>query len=199
MYKYFFEHDFSVTFSRLFLFAFIAALPFIGGCSEDSNPITDDHDHKEEVIHADADGILLKVDGVEVYRQYQGTQTGGITLDENDEVEVQVTFLNPDGEEIHLHEIAGEEDEEDEHEHDEEEAFGLAITDYDSAIIEIHLSDEDEHHDENEEHEEDEHHDEEELSFEVVGLKAGETTIKLQLLHGDHADFTALLIPVTVQ
>ena len=189
MFTYFFERDFSLTISRLFLFALIGMLPFLGGCGEDENPI---HDHDSEPIHADADGLILKVEGVEVYRQYQGTQTGGITLNENDEIEVQVTFLNPDEEEIHLHEIAGEEGEEDEHEHSDEEAFSLAISEYDSDIIEVHLSDEDEHHDEDE-------HDEDELSFEVVGLKAGETTIKLQLLHGDHADFTALPIPVTVQ
>ena len=195
MFTYFFDRDFSVTFSRLFLFAFVAMLPFIGGCSEDQNPITDDHE-EEETLHADADGVLLKVDGAEVYRQYQETQNGGITLGENDEIEVEVIFLNPNGEEIHLDEIAGEEGEEDEHGHDDEEAFGLAITEYDSAIIEVHLSEEDADHG----HAEDAQGEEEsELSFEVVGLKAGETTIKLQLLHGDHPDFTALPIPVTVQ
>ncbi len=195
MFTYFFERDFTFTVSRLVLFAFVAMLPFIGGCSEDQNPITDDHQGEEETFHADADGVLLKVDGAEVYRQYQETQNGGITLGENDEIEVQVIFLNPNGEEIHLDEIAGEEGEEDEHGHDVEEAFGLAITEYDSAIIEVHLSEEDE-----DGHAEDEHDEgESELSFEVVGLKAGETTIKLQLLHGDHPDFTALPIPVTVQ
>ena len=64
---------------------------------------------------------------------------------------------------------------------------------------------EDEHEDEHEEEHEDEHeeheeHGEEELAFGLEGLKAGTTKIKLQLLHGDHPDFTAaLLIPVTVQ
>ena len=37
-------------------------------------------------------------------------------------------------------------------------------------------------------------------TLKVVGLKAGTTEIKLQLLHGDHPDFTAALpIPVTVK
>lgn len=196
MFTYFFERDFSLTISRLMLISLVAVLPFMGGCGEDENPIHDhDHEDEMEIIHANADGVLLKVDGVEVYRQYQGTQTGGITLDENDEIEVQVIFLNPNEEEIHLDEIAGEEGEEDEHGHDEQ-TFGLAITEYDSAIIEVHLSEEDEDHG----HAEDEHGEEEsELSFEVIGQKAGETTIKLQLMHGDHPDFTALPIPVTVQ
>ena len=194
MFTYFFERDFSFTISQLFLFAFIAMLPFIGGCGEDDNPIKDDH-KDEELLHADADGVALKVDGVEVYRQYQETQTGGITLGENDEIEVEVIFLNPNGEELHLDDIAGEEGEEDEHGHDDEKAFGLAVSEYDSTIIEVHLSEEDE-----DGHAEDEHDEgESELSFEVIGLKAGETTIKLQLLHGDHPDFTALLIPITVQ
>lgn len=198
MFTYFFERDITVTISRLILFAFVAVLPFMGGCSESDNPIKDDHDHEgEQTLHADADGVLLKVDGVEIYRQFQDTQTGGITLGENDEIEVQVIFLDSHEEELHLDEITGAEEDDDEHGHgSEEEAFGLAITEYDSVIIEVHLSEEDADHG----HAEDEHGEEEsELSFEVVGLKAGKTTIKLQLLHGDHADFTALLIPVTVE
>ncbi len=193
MYKYFFSDDFSISISRIILISFVAILPFLGGCSEDENPIVDVHD-QEETIHADADGVLLEVDGVEVYRQFEDQQTGSITLSVDDEVEVHVIFLNPNEEELHLDEIAGEEGEEDEHEHDEEEAFALAVTEYDTTIIDVHLSEEDEDHGD----EEDEHG-EEELIFEVIGLKAGETTIKLQLLHGDHPDFTALPIPVIVQ
>ena len=121
----------------------------------------------EKTLHADVDGVLLIVDGVEVYRQFQNTQTGDITLGEKDKIKVQVIFLNPHEEKLHLNEISGV-----------EEVFGLRITDYDSAIIELHLSEKD---------------------FEVIGLKAGETTIKLQLVHGDHTDFRALPIPITVQ
>jgi hypothetical protein len=102
--------------------------------------------------------------------------------------------------EIHI----GEEEEDDEHGHDEEETFALSLTGYDSAIIDIHLSeDEDEHAEEEhegEEHEDEEHGEEEAVPFEIVGLKVGTTQITLQLLHGDHPDFTAALpIPVTVQ
>ena len=192
MFTYFFERVISLSLSRIFIFVFVAVLPFIVGCSEDDNPITDDHE--EETLHADADGVLLKVDGVEIYRQFQDSQKGSITLNENDEIEVQVLFLNSQEEELHLDEISGSDEHDDEH--DDEQAFGLAITEYDSVIIEVHLSEDGEEHSDTE----DEHDNEEsELSFEVIGLKAGETTIKLQLLHGDHPDFTALPIPVTVQ
>ena len=196
MFTYFFGRDISVAISRLALLSFVAALPFIGGCGEDDNPIVDDHDHEEEEIyHADADGFALEVDGTEVYRQLQGEHSGGLTVGADEEIEVHVTFLDANGAEVHVGEE--EEDEHDEHDHDEEETFALGLTGYDEAIIDIHLSEEE--HDE-EEHEGEEHGEEEQLHFEVVGLKAGTTEIKLQLLHGDHPDFTAALpIPVTVQ
>ena len=213
MLTHFLRHDLSVTLSRFMLLSFIAMLPFMGGCGEDDNPIIDDHDHdheEEEVFHADADGFTLEVDGVEVYRQFQGTDSGGLTLGVGTEIEVHVVFLDPSGAEAHL----GEEEEEDDHDHDhdhgEEEAFSLSLSDYDSAIIDIHLPEEEgehaeddheeEHKDEHEDDHEDEHGEEESLHFEVVGLKVGTTKIRLQLIHGDHPDFTAaLLIPVTVQ
>ena len=163
--------DFSVLFSRLFLYAFVAVLPFLGGCSEDQNPITDDHGHEEEeTLHADADGVTLEVNGEEVYRQLQESQSGGITLGVNDEIEVNVVFLNEHGEELHLDEITGAH-EDDEHEQGDEEVFSLALTEYDSTIIEIHMSGEGEE----EEHAEDAHDEEDShLRFEVIGLKAGD-------------------------
>ena len=197
MFTYVFGYDFSVVISRLMLFVFVATLPFMGGCGEDDNPIVDDHDHEEEEVqlHADADGFALEVDGAEVYRQFQGTDSGGLTVGVGAEIEVHVVFLDATGAEFHVGE---EEEEEDEHGHDEEEAFSLGLSDYDSSIIEIHLEEEEDEHAEDEHG--DEEHAEEELGFGLVGLKAGTTKIKLQLLHGDHPDFTAaLLIPVTVQ
>ena len=209
MFTYFFRSDFSVAISRLMLISFVALLPFMGGCGEDDNPIIDDdHDHEQEAdapIHADVDGFVLEVDEVEVYRQFQGTHSGGLTVGVGEEIEVHAVFLDATGAEAHLDEVEAVD------EHGHAEVFGLGLLDYDSAIIEIHLEHEDEHdedeHDEDEhdedEHDEDEHdedeHDEE-LGFGLEGLKAGTTEIKLQLLHGDHPDFTgALLIPVTVQ
>ena len=196
MFTRFLGHDFSVTISRLMLLVFVAILPCIGGCGEDDNPIVDDHDHEEEAqLHADADGFALEVDGTEVYRQLQGTDSGGLIVGVGQEIEVHVVFLDASGAEVHV----GEEEEgEDEHGHDEEEVFSLGLSDYDPSIIEIHLEEEEDEHAEDEHG--DEEHAEEELGFGLVGLKAGTTKIKLQLLHGDHPDFTAaLLIPVTVQ
>ena len=199
-----FGYGFSAAISRLMLLSFVAFLPFVGGCGEDDNPIIDDdHDHEHEAdapLHADVDGFFLEVDGKEVYRQFQGTDSGGLTVGVGQEIEVHAVFLDANGAEAHLDEVEAVD------EHGHEEVFGLGLSEYDSAIIEIHLEHEDEHdedeHDEEEHEDEDEHeeHGEEELAFGLEGLKAGTTKIKLQLLHGDHPDFTAaLLIPVTVQ
>ena len=150
----------------------------------------------EEELHVDADGFILKVDDKEIYRQFQGTETGGISLKVGDELDVLTVFIDHDGHDIT---IGAEEDDHDhdeaEGDHDAEEAYGLALSEYDSSIIEVHLH-EDEAHEEGED--EEEHHDEG-FVFEVVGRRAGQTGIKLELMHGDHPDFTAALkIPVTV-
>ena len=215
MFTYFLGHGFSAAISRLMLLSFVALLPFIGGCGEDDNPIVDDdHDHEQEAdapLHADADGFNLEIDGKVVYHQHQGHHEGGLTVKAGEEIEVHVHFLDANEAELHLDEVApppGDEHELDEHGHGGAEAFSLGLTGYDSSIIEIHLEEEhghegEEHGEEEhgeEEHGEEEHSEEEALHFGVEGLKAGKTEIKLQLLHGDHPDFTAALaIPVTVE
>ncbi|MCG9131635.1 hypothetical protein J5I95_08140 [Candidatus Poribacteria bacterium] len=210
MFTYFFGRDFSVAISRLMLLTFVAVLPLMGGCGEDDNPIVDDeHDHEHEAdapLHADADGFNLEVDGKVVYHQHQGTHEGGLTVGVDEEIEVHVVFIDANEAEVHLDEVVPPPGEEDEHGHDGAEAFSLGLSSYDSSIIDIHLHEDEEedeehdHEDEEDDHEGEEHGEEEEFHFEVVGLKAGKTEIKLQLLHGGHADFTgALLIPVTVQ
>ena len=201
MFTRFYGSGFSVAISRLMLLTFVAVLPLMGGCGEDDNPIVDDeHDHAHEAdapLHADVDGFVLEVGDKEVYRQFQGTHSGGLTVDVGQEVEVHAVFLDDHGHEAHLDEVEAV----DEHGHEEE--FGLGLSGYDSAIIEIHLEHEDEHEHGEEghgDHEDGEEEHGEELGFGLEGLKAGTTEIKLQLLHGDHPDFTgALLIPVTVQ
>ena len=184
-----------------FTFLLLAFVVLFAACGEDDNPIIDDgHDHDDEPFHADADGFVLKVDGNQIYRQFEGEHEGGITLKVGEELEIAAAFLDHDEEEF-LPENPEEEDDHD-HDHGEEEEFALAISEFDSSIIDVHLheGEEDEHEDDHAE--EDEHHDDElaeKFTFEVKGLKAGETSAKLQLLHGDHPDFTAaLLIPVTV-
>ena len=150
-----------------------------------------------ECDHQDAGGFILRADDNEIYRQFQGTETGGITLKVGDELDVLTVFINHHGEEISFgFEEADDHHGEDEGDgHGEGEVFNLALTGYDSSIIEVHLP-------ESEEHEEGEDMDEdhaEGFAFEVTGLRVGQSGIKLQLLHGDHADFTAALrIPVNV-
>ena len=200
MFLAFFER----TISRILLAVIVAVLPFMGGCSESDNPIIDDDDHDHETdapLHADADGFNLEIDGEVVYHQHQGHHDGGLTVPVGEEIEVHVHFLDANEEELHLDEVApppGEDDhKDDDHDHGGAEAFSLGLTGYDSSIIEIHL-DHDDHEGEEDDHEGEEHADS--LPFGIVGLKAGKTEIKLQLLHGDHPDFTAaLLIPVTVE
>ena len=82
MLTHIFGYGFSAAISRLMLLSFVAFLPFIGGCGEDDNPIIDDdHDHDHDApLHADVDGFFLEVDGKEVYRQFQGTDSGDSPL-----------------------------------------------------------------------------------------------------------------------
>ena len=177
----------------LLLTAFVV---LFAACGEDDNPVAD-----EEPFHADADGFVLKVDGNQIYRQFEGEHEGSITLKVGEELDVLAMFLDHDGDEF-LPEGPEDEDGHEGHDHGEEEVFALAISEFDASIIDVHLyeGEGDEHEDDHDE--EDEHHEEElaeKFTFEVKGLKAGETSAKLQLLHGDHADFTAaLMIPVTV-
>lgn len=199
-----------------FTLLLLASVALFAACGEDDNPIVE-NGHDDEPFHADADGFVLKVDGNEIYRQFEGTHTGSITLKVGEELDVLTMFLDHDS-----HEFFPEnpEEEDDDHEHGEEEVFALALSGYDSSIIEVHLyhgegeahdddhDDEGDDHDDDDEHDDDDDHDDdhdehdelaEQFTFEVKGLKAGQTEIKLQLMHGDHPDFTAaLLIPVTV-
>ena len=183
-----FRHFFRFT---LLLLTF-AVLFF--ACGEDDNPIVD-NDENGESFHADADGFVLKVDGQEIYRQFQGTQTGGITLKAGDELDVLAVFLDPTiGEFFPETDEEGEEHDHD-HDHEEEEEFALSIGGFDASIIDVHLHAGEEH-----EHEEHDDEDDDKFTFEVIGLAVGKTQLSFQLLHGGHADFTAALpIPVTVK
>ena len=204
--------DISVTISQLMLLVFVAILPCIGGCGEDDNPIVDDdHDHEHEAdapLHADADGFNLEINGEVVYHQHQGEHEGGLTVKAGEEIEIHVHFIDANEAELHLDEVApppdGDDDHgDDDHGHGGAEFFSLGLSGYDSSIIAIHLDEHAEEEHAEEEHAEEEHAEEEHadaLPFGLEGLKAGKTEIKLQLLHGNHPDFTAaLLIPVTVQ
>jgi len=133
----------------------------------------DDHDHDED--HTDAEGFVLKNEsGTEVYKEFEGAiVTNNLILSVGDTLELSVHFLDHDGEEI-------------EHEEDGEEEEGLRITGNNESIAIV----------EAEEHEE-EHH---EMAIHVIGVSAGSTEFKLELMHDEHADYTStnnVLVTVT--
>ena len=145
---------------------------FTTGCEDD------DHDHDED--HTDAEGFVLEnKSGTEVYKEFEGAiVTNNLTLSIGDTLELSVHFLDYDGEEI-------------EHERDDdygEEEDELRITGNDESIAIVEA----EEHEEGEE----EHH---EMAIHIIGVSAGSTEFKLELLHGGHADYTSYNnVPVSV-
>ena len=152
------------------VFMLISMLLFTTGCEDD------DHNHNLDEEHTDADGFVLEDEsGSEVYREFEGAMTGTVTLSVGATLELSVHFLDHEENEI-------------EHEGDEEEEDELVISENDSniAIVEV------EEHEEGEE----EHH---EMAIHVIGVSAGSTSFKLQLMHEGHADYTSTNnVPVTV-
>tara|TARA_Y100000758_G_scaffold32984_1_gene21652 strand:- start:793 stop:1293 length:501 start_codon:yes stop_codon:yes gene_type:complete len=152
------------------VFMLIGMFLFTTGCEDDDH----NHDHDEE--HTDADGFVLEDEsGSELYKEFEGTMTGTVTLSVGDTLELSVHFLDHEGNEI-------------DHEGDEEDEDELVISENDSniAIIEV------EEHEEGEE----EHH---EMAIHIIGVSAGSTSFKLQLMHEGHADYTSTNnVPVTV-
>ena len=74
---------------------FTSMLLFTTGCEDD------DHDHDHDEDHTNANGFVLKTEaGVEVYEEFEGTQTGGVTLSVGETLELMVHFLDPEGNEI---------------------------------------------------------------------------------------------------
>lgn len=152
------------------VFMLIGMLLFTTGCEDD------DHNHNHDEEHTDADGFVLEDEsGSEVYKEFEGAVTGTVTLSIGDTLELSVHFLDHEENEI-------------EHEGDEEDEDELVISENDSniAIVEV------EEHEEGEE----EHH---EMAIHVIGVSAGSTSFKLQLMHEGHADYTSTNnVPVTV-
>ena len=145
---------------------------FTTGCEDD------DHNHDED--HTDAEGFVLENEsGTEVYKEFEGAiVTNNLTLSVGDTLELSVHFLDHDGEEI-------EHEEEEDHGEDEDE---LRITGNDESIAIVEA----EEHEEGEE----EHH---EMAIHVIGVSAGSTEFKLELMHEEHADYTSTNnVPVTV-
>ena len=149
---------------------FTGALLFTTGCEDDAH---DDH----EEGHTDADGFILEDEaGSEVYREFEGTVTGSVTLAVGETLELSVHFLDHEGNEI-AHEEEGEEDHED----------GLVVSENNASVAVVEV----------EEHEEGEDH--HGMGIHVQGVSAGSTSFKLQLMHDGHADYTSTNnVPVTV-
>ena len=154
-------------------------LVFNFACEDDDH---DDHDHPED--HTDADGFVLEDEsGAEVYREFEGAVEGSITLSVGDTLELSVHFLDHDGEEIE-HEEEGDEDHED----------GLSISENDESIAKVEVED---HEEEGDDHDHD--HEEHGMAIHVIGVSAGSTNFKLQLMHEGHADYTSTNnVPVVV-
>ena len=142
---------------------------FTTGCEDD------DHDHDED--HTDAEGFVLENEsGTEVYKEFEGAiVTNNLTLSIGDTLELSVHFLDHDGDEIQHEEEEGEEDE-------------LSVSGFNADVAFVSV----------EGHEETgmDHH---EMAIHVIGVSAGSTEFKLELMHGDHADYTSTNnVPVTV-
>ena len=152
----------------IFLFSFI--LLFTTGCEDDDH---DNHDHG----HTDADGFILESNGTEIYREFEGSVTGSVTLNVGDTLELAVHFLDSNGNEIE-HEEEGEE-----HEEGELEVSGSNTS---IAIVEV------EHEEEGDDHNHDHDHDEEHgAALHIIGVSSGSTSFRLQLMHDGHADYTS--------
>ena len=128
-----------------------------------------DHDH-----HTDAEGFVLENEsGTEVYKEFEGAiVTNNLTLSVGDTLEISVHFLDHGGDEI-------------EHE-DEDDKLSVSGFNADVAVVSV------------EEHEETgmDHH---EMALEIIGVSSDSTEFKLELMHGDHADYTSYNnVPVSV-
>ena len=155
------------------LFCFVLFFNF--ACEDDDH---DDHDHDDE--HTDADGFVLESEsGVVVYREFEGTVEGSITLGVGDTLELSVHFLDHDGDEI-------------EHEEDEEHEGGLSISGNDEGVAIVEAE---EHEEDGDDHDEEEHG----MAIHVIGVSAGSTSFQLQLMHEGHSDYTSTNnVPVVV-
>ena len=155
---------------------------FTVGCEDDDH---DEHGHEEG--HTDAEGFKLEDEnGNEVYSQFEGAIEGAITLNVGETLELTVHFLDDDGNEIE------HEEEEDGHDHGDEEE--LKVSGFDASIATVEFHEEDGHNHRKislnlRGQEEDEHA----MMLEVKGVGAGSTSFKLELMHGDHADYLSLI------
>lgn len=148
-----------------FLFV-ILSISFIA-CSNDD----DDDEHE----HADAEGLVLKVEEQTVVTYKDGVVTGTLTVSDTAETEVELAFLDHDGDEFVPH---------------EDDGFSPEYTVSDTNIFVIEAEDGEHNHSSGEE---------EHWAFHIEGKQAGTATFTVKLLHNGHSDFTSKEITVTVQ
>ncbi len=168
-----------ISTSRNYLYTLLAGFVLLFAVSCDDN-------NDDDEGHTDADGFVLETeDGVEAYRELKGVVTGSIELAVGDTLHFMVHFLDAAGKEIE-HEEEGHDDHGDEEE-------GVRVLGFNAAIAKIAMV---EHEEEGDDHA-DEHEDK---VLEVVGVSKGSTDFVLQLMHGDHADYTSTNnVPVVVK
>ena len=110
-----------VNIKQLFLFIFVGLVAM--SCDDDDNLMGPEH--------TDADGMILELDGNEVYRELDGeVLVNNLSLIVNSTLELSVHFLDEDGEEM--------EHEEDDHAEGEEEDE-LTFTGYDNTVISLEV------------------------------------------------------------
>ena len=120
---------------------FAGMLLFTTGCEDD------DHDHDHDEDHTDADGFVLETEaGVEVYREFEGTQTGGVTLSVGETLELMVHFLDHEGNEIeHSDDEHDDHDDHDDHgDEGDDDSDGLVVSENDATIAVVEVEGHDE-------------------------------------------------------
>ena len=183
-------------------------------CEWHGDHCEDAHDHGDcpEEDHADVDGFILEYNGVEIYRQFQGSVTGEVTLNIGEMKDIAVHFLDENESEIEGGYTS--------------ECYGLEFEIADPNIISIELEDHDHDHDEAHcddfttqadcdasdecewhaddnmceevDHEDGEHDGEDHYEFELTGLVANSTTFQMSIMHTGHADYTSMEVQVIV-
>ena len=168
-----------ISISRRYLYSLLSVfiLLFAVAC-EDEN--------EEDPDHTDADGFVLETeDGVQAYKELKGVVTGSVSLAVGDTLHFMVHFLDHDGNEIEHddHDDHGHDDHGDDHGDDED---GVRVSGANASVAVVEMIEE-------------EHDGHEEKLLQVVGVAKGSTSFKLELMHGDHADYTSTNnVPVTV-
>lgn len=181
--------DYMKSFTRSSMHILGLSLVFFAVACEDNN------DGSEEDGHTDADGFILEANGTEIYREFKGSTSGSVTLKVGGDLDLSVHFLDEDGKEIEH-----EEEEKDDHDHDHGDEEELKVSGFNASIATIEFHEDDGHNHRKislnlKGQEEDEHA----MMLEVKGVGAGTTSFKLELMHGDHADYTSTKnVPVVV-